>query len=196
MEKRQRLLLATDFGPSAEALCSTAAALARAAGAEIVVLHALGRGSASDDFARTEAACRAYARRIGERGANASETLVIRLRPADELIVASAQELGISLVAMGWGRDARLGGTARAVLRGASCPLLLVGPECEGEGIEGPASLEDTSGLERIDVRDLPPLERLMRVSERVSDLAADEALLVSVESSRRALTSGASLVP
>ena len=62
--------------------------------------------------------------------------------------------------------------------------------------VEGPASLEDTSGLERIDVRDLPPLERLMRVSERVSDLAADEALLVSVESSRRALTSGASLVP
>ena len=50
--------------------------------------------------------------------------------------------------------------------------------------------------MERIDVRDLPPLERLMRVSERVSDLAADEALLVSVESSRRALTSGASLVP
>ena len=192
MEKRQRLLLATDFGPSAEALCSTAAALARAAGAEIVVLHALGRGSASDDFARTEAACRAYARRIGERGANASETLVIRLRPADELIVASAQELGISLVAMGWGRDARLGGTARAVLRGASCPLLLVGPESEGEGIVRAACLEDSGGLPRIDVRDLPPLERLMRVSERVSELAADEALLVAVESSRGALTSSA----
>lgn len=192
MEKRQRFLIATDFGPSTEALATTAAALARAAEAEIVVLHALGRSAAAEDFARTEAACRAYARRLSERGADASETLVIRLRPADELIVASAQELGISLIAMGWGRDSRLGGTARAVLRGASCPLLLVGPESQGEGILAATCIEDSGGLPRIDVRDLPPLERLMRVSERVSELAADEALLVAVESSRGALTTGA----
>lgn len=164
-----RNLLALDLGPTNRALTRAAAQVSARSGSEIVITHAL----AGRDFRSAESECLAAAREIQEAGGRVSETLIIRVSPAEDLILTSASELYATLVIMGWGRGQRLGSTARSVLRAAPSSLLMVGEE-----FAGPLP----QGFERISIQDLPPLARLATAARQLALVPPAGGLLVELE--------------
>jgi nucleotide-binding universal stress UspA family protein len=141
----RRILVPTDFSPQSEAAWDLARRLARAVGAEIVLLHAFVEAPlysesafAAERVREAYAAGREWVTAQLERWAtNAQgEGLAVKTRlrsggVAHEEIVAAAREEGADLIVIGthgYGGVDRLllGSVADRVLRLASCPVLAV----------------------------------------------------------------------
>lgn len=177
-----RNLLALDLGSPTPALTRAAARVSAQFGSEIVIAHAL-EPLTGRDYPSAESECLSAAQRIQEQGGRVSETLIIRVSPAEDLILTSARELDASLVVMGWGMAQRLGSTTRGVLRAAPCSLFLVG---EGflvnEEDAAPQDLEADPGIARLSIQDLPPLARLAALTRVLAASPPPAALLAEVE--------------
>lgn len=171
-----RSLLALDLGSTTRALTRAAAQVSAHHDVEVVIAHALSP-LAGPDFPSAEAECLSAAERIQATGGRVSSTLILRVSSPEDLILTSAQELGVALIVMGLGQAQRLGSTARGVLRAAPCSLLLVGQE---QALD----LASGEGLSRLSLQDLPPLARLAALTRQLSLEPEAEALLAEVDSS------------
>ncbi len=140
----QRLLVAVDFSPISETVIEHAAALARALGAELTLLHVAspdpafvgfqaGPATVRDDRART---LRGEHRRLQESAAAlreqglAAKALLVQ-GPTVATILEEAERLGASTILAGSHghgalHRALLGSVSEGIVRGAACPIYLV----------------------------------------------------------------------
>jgi nucleotide-binding universal stress UspA family protein len=143
MTQFRRILCPTDFSPTAEAAMRHAASVARAYGAELVLLHVLpqvhyplrGLGMAAafpqlqqELHTRAKERLQAAAATIADAGKVRTE---MRDGDAYEGVLAAARELGADLIVMGTHghtglKHALIGSTAERVVRLAECPVLTV----------------------------------------------------------------------
>ncbi|MGE0707196.1 MAG: universal stress protein [Planctomycetota bacterium] len=208
----RRLLVATDFGPAAEAALRLAARIAAGdPAAEVVLLHALAGGADDAGYARAEEACLALTRQVEEAGGAASSTLVLRLEPPGALIPNSARELRATLVLIGRrAGEASPGAVARAALRSSPAPLAIVGdgwreprrvalpPASRDDaaawgawlgralGIPAEPAPDGAQGPGTLllgDLRDSPPLARSLELETLLSSVPPDGAVLALLES-------------
>lgn len=133
----KRILVATDFGPAAEAALTYGRALAKNFGATLTVMHVAEnffmRPSITDPHALKAAIARRLEERltVDDRGAlHARVVLETSDQPADE-ITRYAKQAEIDLIVMGThGREGLahllVGSVAERVVRTASCPVLTV----------------------------------------------------------------------
>lgn len=139
----RHILIATDLSQPSLAACRPVAALARASGARLSVLHvveellALPHGAplappvgAADTARRVADAQTALDEQRGAFGPDLRIDCEVRSAPrVAEAICARAEELGVDLIALsthgrtGW-RHLALGSIAEAVLRRATVPVL------------------------------------------------------------------------
>jgi len=139
----KRILVATDFGPAAEAALTYGRALAKNFGATLTVMHVAENFFLRATIADPHALKAAVARRLEERltaedrrALHARAVLETSDQPADE-ITRYAKQAEIDLIVMGThGRDGLahllVGSVAERVVRTASCPVLtLKHPEHE-----------------------------------------------------------------
>lgn len=141
-----RILVAYDDTDGARAALHAAATLAKAASAEVVVLHVVNplidgadivapntREAVAEVSARSRARVEALARSLGL-------TVDTRIEPLTrgeddwEHIVHSAQDLGVDMIVIGSRRagglaGSLLGSVASAVVRHSHCPVLVVRPD-------------------------------------------------------------------
>jgi nucleotide-binding universal stress UspA family protein len=144
----RRVLVATDFAPSAERAWAIAMDLARAQSAELVLLHAYVELPAYADIAvpdlqRVYDEQRAWVQHaLDERVAAATTTglrarALVRTGRAADTICESARDLACDLIVVGTQGRAGLdrlvvGSVAERVVRHAPCPVLVVKlPEVE-----------------------------------------------------------------
>jgi nucleotide-binding universal stress UspA family protein len=128
----ERLLVGTDFSPSAGAALEVAASLARHTGAQVDLLHCL--FDPDDDGKRAKERMRQQAEEAGVPDAN---LIAVPGEPADQLS-RLRDELGADLVVAGAAglrgvRGFLLGSVADRMLRRPGAPLLLV-REARGHG--------------------------------------------------------------
>jgi len=133
----KRILVATDFGPAAEAALTYGRALANNFGATLTVMHVAENFFLRATVADPHALKAAVARRLEERltaedrsALHARAVLDTSDQPADA-ITAYAKQAEIDLIVMGThGRDGLahllVGSVAERVVRTASCPVLTV----------------------------------------------------------------------
>jgi len=133
----QRILVATDFGPAAEAALTYGRALAKNFGATLTVMHVAENFFLRATIADPHALKAAVARRLEERltaedrrALHARAVLETSDQPADA-ITTYAKQAEIDLIVMGThGRDGLahflVGSVAERVVRTASCPVLTV----------------------------------------------------------------------
>jgi universal stress protein A len=133
----QKILVATDFGPTSEAALEYARGLARRFGSSLHVLHVAEnsflRPTAVDPQTFREAAWRSLTERLTEEDRNelhAKPILEMSDEPS-EAIVSYAKAEGVDLIVMGThGRNAisqiLIGSVAERVVRTAGCPVLTV----------------------------------------------------------------------
>jgi len=133
----KRILVATDFGPAAEAALTYGRALARNFGATLTVMHVAENFFLRPTVANPHALKAAMARRLEERltsddrsALHARAVLETSDQPADE-ITRYAKQAEIDLIVLGThGRDGwahlLVGSVAERVVRTASCPVLTV----------------------------------------------------------------------
>jgi nucleotide-binding universal stress UspA family protein len=133
----KRILVATDFGPAAEAALTYGRALARNFGATLTVIHVAENFFLRATTADPHALKAALARRLEERltvadrsALQARAVLDTSDQPADA-ITTYAKQAEIDLIVMGThGRDGLthllVGSVAERVVRTASCPVLTV----------------------------------------------------------------------
>jgi nucleotide-binding universal stress UspA family protein len=133
----QRILVATDFGPAAEAALTYGRALAKNFGATLTVMHVAENFFMRPTTADPHALKAAMARRLEERltvddrsALHARAVLETSDQPADE-ITRYAKQAEIDLIVMGThGRNGishlLVGSVAERVVRTASCPVLTV----------------------------------------------------------------------
>ena len=139
----KRILVATDFGPAAEAALTYGRALAKNFGATLTVMHVAENFFLRATIADPHALKAAVARRLEERltaedrsALHARAVLDTSDQPADA-ITAYAKQAEIDLIVMGThGRNGishlLVGSVAERVVRTASCPVLtLKHPEHE-----------------------------------------------------------------
>jgi nucleotide-binding universal stress UspA family protein len=139
----KRILVPTDFGESSDAALAYASDLAKAVGAEVIVLHSYeiptigfpdGAIVATAELASrvregAQAGLDAAVRRNENEGVPVRA--VVKEGDASRTIVEAADELGAELIVMGThGRRglprALLGSVAERVVRTATCPVLTV----------------------------------------------------------------------
>jgi nucleotide-binding universal stress UspA family protein len=133
----ERILVATDFSLCSLNALGHAEALARTLGAEIVLVHVdavpvAGSDRAAVKRALVEGKLALAADQLHDRGLRART--VLRVGAADEEILDAAETERASLIVVGThGRSqvvrALLGSVAERVVRGARCPVLVVGIE-------------------------------------------------------------------
>ena len=133
----KRILVATDFGPAAEAALTYGRALAKNFGATLTVMHVAENFFLRATIADPHALKAAVARRLEERltaedrrALHARAVLETSDQPADA-ITAYAKQAEIDLIVMGThGRNGishlLVGSVAERVVRTASCPVLTV----------------------------------------------------------------------
>jgi nucleotide-binding universal stress UspA family protein len=133
----KRILVATDFGPAAEAALTYGRALANNFGATLTVMHVAENFFLRATVADPHALKAAVARRLEERltaedrsALHARAVLDTSDQPADA-ITAYAKQAEIDLIVMGThGRNGishlLVGSVAERVVRTASCPVLTV----------------------------------------------------------------------
>jgi len=133
----KRILVATDFGPAAEAALTYGRALAKNFGATLTVMHVAENFFLRATIADPHALKAAVARRLEERltaedrsALHARAVLDTSDQPADA-ITAYAKQAEIDLIVMGThGRNGishlLVGSVAERVVRTASCPVLTV----------------------------------------------------------------------
>ena len=133
----KRILVATDFGPAAEAALTYGRALANNFGATLTVMHVAENFFLRATIADPHALKAAVARRLEERltaedrsALHARAVLDTSDQPADA-ITAYAKQAEIDLIVMGThGRNGishlLVGSVAERVVRTASCPVLTV----------------------------------------------------------------------
>ena len=133
----KRILVATDFGPAAEAALTYGRALANNFGATLTVMHVAEnfflRPTSADPHALKEAVARRLEERLtsdDRRALHARAVLDTSDQPADA-ITTYAKQAEIDLIVMGThGRDGLahllVGSVAERVVRTASCPVLTV----------------------------------------------------------------------
>jgi len=133
----KRILVATDFGPAAEAALTYGRALAKNFGATLTVMHVAENFFLRPTTADPHALQAALARRLEERltgddrsALHARAVLETSDQPADA-ITSYAKQAGIDLIVMGThGREGLahllVGSVAERVVRTASCPVLTV----------------------------------------------------------------------
>ena len=133
----KRILVATDFGPAAEAALTYGRALAKNFGATLTVMHVAENFFLRATIADPHALKAAVARRLEERltaedrrALHARAVLETSDQPADA-ITTYAKQAEIDLIVMGThGRDGLahflVGSVAERVVRTASCPVLTV----------------------------------------------------------------------
>ena len=133
----KRILVATDFGPAAEAALTYGRALAKNFGATLTVMHVAENFFLRATIADPHALKAAEARRLEERltaedrsALHARAVLDTSDQPADA-ITAYAKQAEIDLIVMGThGRNGishlLVGSVAERVVRTASCPVLTV----------------------------------------------------------------------
>jgi len=133
----QRILVATDFGPAAEAALTYGRALAKNFGATLTVMHVAENFFLRATIADPHALKAAVARRLEERltaedrrALHARAVLETSDQPADA-ITTYAKQAEIDLIVMGThGRHGishlLVGSVAEHVVRTASCPVLTV----------------------------------------------------------------------
>lgn len=139
----KRILVATDFGPAAEAALTYGRALAKNFGATLTVMHVAENFFLRATIADPHALKAAVARRLEERltaedrsALHARAVLETSDQPADA-ITTYAKQAEIDLIVMGThGRNGLshllVGSVAERVVRTASCPVLtLKHPEHE-----------------------------------------------------------------
>ncbi len=143
MTQFRRIVCPTDFSPTADVAVRYAASLARAYGAELVLLHVLpqlhyplrGLGMATAfPHLQEELHTRANERlQAAVVAAGDAGTVRTELRDGDayEGILGAAHDLGADLIVMGTHghtglKHALLGSTAERVVRLAECPVLTV----------------------------------------------------------------------
>jgi nucleotide-binding universal stress UspA family protein len=133
----QRILVATDFGPAAEAALTYGRALAKNFGATLTVMHVAEnfflRATVADPHALKAAVARRLEERLtaeDRRALHARAVLETSDQPADA-ITTYAKQAEIDLIVMGThGRHGishlLVGSVAEHVVRTASCPVLTV----------------------------------------------------------------------
>lgn len=133
----KRILVATDFGPAADAALTYGRELATTFGATMHVIHVAEnffmRPSVADPYALKEAVVRRLEMRLTEAdrtALHARAVVEISDHPADA-IATYAKQNDIDLIVMGThGRDGfthlLMGSVAERVVRTASCPVLTV----------------------------------------------------------------------
>jgi nucleotide-binding universal stress UspA family protein len=133
----QNILVATDFGPVAEAALNYGRALAKTFNARIHVLHAMEnpflRPSASDPHAHSAGVLRTLNEQVTDEDRTALKAQVV-LETSDNpaaAITEYAKSANIDLIVMGTnGRGALaqllVGSVAERVVRTAQCPVLIV----------------------------------------------------------------------
>jgi nucleotide-binding universal stress UspA family protein len=133
----KRILVATDFGPAAEAALTYGRALAKNFGATLTVMHVAENFFLRATIADPHALKAAVARRLEERltaedrrALHARAVLETSDQPADA-IITYAKQAEIDLIVMGThGRHGishlLVGSVAEHVVRTASCPVLTV----------------------------------------------------------------------
>ena len=133
----KRILVATDFGPAAEAALTYGRALAKNFGATLTVMHVAENFFLRATIADPHALKAAVARRLEERltaedrsALHARAVLETSDQPADA-ITTYAKQAEIGLIVMGThGRNGishlLVGSVAEHVVRTASCPVLTV----------------------------------------------------------------------
>ena len=133
----KRILVATDFGPAAEAALTYGRALANNFGATLTVMHVAENFFLRATVADPHTLKAAVARRLEERltaedrsALHARAVLDTSDQPADA-ITSYAKQAGIDLIVMGThGREGLahllVGSVAERVVRTASCPVLTV----------------------------------------------------------------------
>jgi nucleotide-binding universal stress UspA family protein len=140
----QKILVATDFGPTSVAALEYARGLARKFGATLYVMHVAEnsflRPTAADPQAFREAAWNSLSESLTDEDRDqlhARPILEVSDEPS-ETIVACAKSEGVDLIVMGThGRNAisqlLIGSVAERVVRTAGCPVLTV-RTAAGEG--------------------------------------------------------------
>jgi nucleotide-binding universal stress UspA family protein len=133
----KRILVATDFGPAAEAALTYGRALAKNFGATLTVMHVAENLFLRPTIGDPHALKAALAKRLDERltvddrsALDARAVLETSDQPADA-ITTYAKQAEIDLIVMGThGRDGLahllVGSVAERVVRTASCPVLTV----------------------------------------------------------------------
>ena len=138
MANYNHILVPTDFSKPSEAAAARAAALAKACGAQLSVLHVVDyvlpgyirvdvpEASERDLVERARAALADWVKRQGLTAANQW----VAVGPAKRQILQTAQEKGIDLIVLGShgerGLGRLLGSTTDAVIQEASCDALAV----------------------------------------------------------------------
>lgn len=160
MHVPDRILLPLDLSVAGEAKLPVAEAYARAWGAEVVLLHVLPRSPTlaaigelrprrapnPDDPAvglptQAEAAARAYLDAVAARlrAAGVGVRALVREGAVAATTLEVARQLGVGLIMIGSNQRPpltrlMLGDSARAIVRAAPCPVLLVRPALEAGG--------------------------------------------------------------
>jgi nucleotide-binding universal stress UspA family protein len=155
MQTPDRILVPLDLSSPGETKLPIVEGYARSFGAEIVLLHVIprspalaaigdfrplrGRGDPDDPAAGmpapAETAARAYLDAVAARlrAAGVRANVLVREGPVAATVLAVARQLGVGLIVIGSNRRwpltrLVLGDTAQAIVRGATCPTLLVHP--------------------------------------------------------------------
>lgn len=119
----RQILVATDFSDSAEAALAVAAEYARALHADLHVFHVFSRDEVEVTRLLSEAASRAGSEikvTVGGAGGNPAEEILRYAghHPIDLIVVGTHGRTGVSRVL--------LGSVADRVIRGSTCPVLVV----------------------------------------------------------------------
>ena len=114
----RRIVVGTDFGPSAATVLDHAIEIARLAGASITLVHVC-----SDEILDR---CRDRIAQLCTRATDIEITPVLRSGRAADKIHNIATEVGAGLIVIGRGRGIELGGIAAGVLLSATRPVLAV----------------------------------------------------------------------
>jgi nucleotide-binding universal stress UspA family protein len=142
----QRILVALDGSPNAEAILAPVVDLALACGAAVVLLQVVPEGQTrqmpanaleNSELAQQngDAYLASISGRLSEKHIATERMIVANNHPA-RAILETADHAAIDLIALatagrGGRRDAFLGSVADKVLRGARCPLLVARPHAE-----------------------------------------------------------------
>lgn len=155
MQTPDRILVPLDLSSPGETKLPVVEAYARSFSAEVILLHVIprsptlaaigelrplrGRGNPDDPAvgmpAPAETAARAYLDAVAARlrAAGVRANPLVREGSVAATVLAVARQLGVGLIVIGSNQRAALtrlviGDTAQAIVRGASCPTLLVHP--------------------------------------------------------------------